>query len=210
MLSKSKASKPRGDVVVQTDERKRASSREPLRAGSANKGHVVKPVRGGTRSASPSHLFGDMSSPLMPIEEKRAPIRPVLTGSLSEVSFLVRDPKPRGQPLSRRSPVRVLVAANGYIDASFMHGSSKSGSGKSPRSSPSADKDSGYISCTDNFVQLSTTYTDCKRFMFDKVFGSTDPTDGMFNEVLPTVMDVVNGINGHVIVSASKVLLLQL
>ncbi len=122
----------------------------------------------------------------------------------STVSFLAPMPKPHGQPHCRRNPVRVLVAAQGYIDASFSRGNGRNtggpaATGRSPRSAPEREGD--FISCTDNYVQLSTTYTDTKRFVFDKVYGSTDPTDGMFHQILPTVMDVANGINGHVIVS---------
>ena len=126
-------------------------------------------------------------------------------GAAPSTTFLEKDPKPVKPPIHKRQPVRVLVAASGYIDLA----TAASGSGSRSQAArarmatlTSADAESPeVIKCSDSFVQLHTTYTDAKRFVFHRVYGSTSPNDSMFTEVLPIVMDAANGINGHIIVS---------
>jgi regulatory protein YycH of two-component signal transduction system YycFG len=65
------------------------------------------------------------------------------------------------------------------------------------------------IKCSDTFVQLNTTYTDSKRYMFHKVYGSTQPNDSVFAEVLPVVLDTTNGVNAHIIVSDPRVFVIH-
>lgn len=118
------------------------------------------------------------------------------------VSFLEKDPKPEGHPRCWDSHVRVLVAASGYIDfkSSSRLARAKTVAGKLARATGTEKVDTNYISCTDSFVQLNTTYTDSKRFMFHKVYGSTNPTDIMFQDIVPMILDTTNGINGSVVV----------
>ena len=118
------------------------------------------------------------------------------------------DPQPTGLPQTRGDPVRVLVAASGYIDLTSSDESYNSvcaAAGRAARASGCQDTNPDNaqyesIRCSDTFVQMNTTYTDSQRFMFHKVYGSTQPNEGMFAEILPLILDSANGINGHVVV----------
>lgn len=121
--------------------------------------------------------------------------------SLAAPTFLERSPVPRRNPVSRHANVRVLVAASGYIDHATSSKNMLRGNKTSAPESKDSPDPAEVIACSDSFVQIHTTYTDSKRFLFHKVFGSTKPTDGMFQELLPAIIDVANGINSQIIVS---------
>jgi hypothetical protein len=126
-------------------------------------------------------------------------------------TFLEADPQPSGFPHARNQPVRVIVAASGYIDytASLdVYAVRAAAAARTARASGTlngtgaSDADAcEIIRCSDTFVQLNTTYTDSKRFIFHKVYGSTQPNDSVFAEVLPVVLDTTNGVNAHIVVS---------